>query len=141
MCLPSGPTKHQVLSWLSTGLSNGPCTSSSRTLRPLHVHQAIKSAPKPRFTFNDILGSDEAWLGRNTYKTPVKANKGVLSTFCQRQQRKVRLCLQHCGAWMASCCCSLPPAASCFLLLPASAFIKPLAASTTGQDLGKDCMQ
>lgn len=28
LCLPDGPTEHQVLSWLFSALSNGPCTSS-----------------------------------------------------------------------------------------------------------------
>ncbi len=43
LCLPDGPTKHQVLSWLSVALSSGPCTSSSQILQQLHVHQAIEN--------------------------------------------------------------------------------------------------
>ncbi len=41
LCLPDGPTKHQVLSWLSAALSNGPW-SSSQILQQLHVHQALE---------------------------------------------------------------------------------------------------
>ena len=52
LCLPAGPTRHQVLSWLSNALSDGPCTSSCRFLQPRQVHQAITTC----LTSNDIVG-------------------------------------------------------------------------------------
>ncbi len=51
LCLPAGPTKHQVLSWLSDALSNGRCTSSSQILH-------VQSRTKTRVTFDDIVGFD-----------------------------------------------------------------------------------
>ncbi len=100
-----------------------------------------QNCAKTRFTFNDILGfdrftADEAWLDQawenarwqNTYKAPIKANKGALSAFCKR---KVRLCFAQCDArlrlasfllLLPASCCFLLPASCCFLLPNASSF-------------------
>jgi hypothetical protein len=150
LCLPAGPTKHQVLSWLSNALSNGPCTSSSQILQPLHVHQAIKTAPKP------VLPSMTFWvstvsprtrlglirLGRtHAGKTPTRrllrqTRVHYLRSASEKSGYALRNVMHVCG-WLASCCCFLLPAASCFLLPAASCFLT-LAASMTGHHLEKD---